>query len=82
MPTKLLISQGIIYKKLLLKPNYLYKLLQVVLAFAGTPQLAPIKTTSVNWWFALRLEASITGLGLKGPPNSFPSAPHSLTDSK
>ena|SRR5690625_1103445 len=32
-----------------------------------------IKTTSVNWWFALRLKASFTGLGLKGPPNGPPS---------
>jgi len=31
-----------------------------------------IKTTSVNWWFALRLKASLTGLGLKGPLSEFP----------
>src|SRR5690606_34109395 len=31
-----------------------------------------IKTTSVNWWFVLRLKASLTGLGLKGPLNGFP----------
>ncbi|MGG0891842.1 hypothetical protein, partial [Cytobacillus horneckiae] len=41
-----------------------------------------IKTTSVNWWFALRLKASLTGLGLKGPLKGFPFAPHSLTNSK
>ena len=28
-----------------------------------------IKTTRVNGWFALRLEASFTGHGLKGPLN-------------
>ena len=33
---------------------------------------AAIKTTSVNWWFALRLKASLTGLGLKGPLKGFP----------
>jgi len=31
-----------------------------------------IKTTSVNWWFALRLKAFVTGLGLKGPLNGSP----------
>src|SRR5699024_6142934 len=41
-----------------------------------------IKTTSVNWWFALRLKAYVTGHGLTGPPDGFPFAPHSLTDSK
>ncbi|WP_461181356.1 heavy metal translocating P-type ATPase, partial [Virgibacillus kimchii] len=34
--------------------------------------LSRIKTTSVNWWFALRLKAYVTGLGLKGPLNGFP----------
>jgi hypothetical protein len=32
-----------------------------------------IKTTSVNWWFALRLKAYVTGLGLKGPLRGFPA---------
>src|SRR5699024_12056717 len=34
--------------------------------------ITKIKTTSVNWWFALRLKAFVTGLGLKGPLNGLP----------
>ena len=41
-----------------------------------------IKTSSVNWRFVLRLKASFSGLSLKGSPNSFPYAPHLLTNPK
>src|SRR5699024_11783687 len=55
--------------------------LPLFLLLSILPYFFIIKTTSVNWWFALRLKAFITDLSLKGSLNGLPYAPHPRTDS-
>src|SRR5699024_8794311 len=52
--------------------HFIHIILYVDLISFDSSLIIQIKTTSVNWWFALRLKAFVTGLGLKGPLNGLP----------